>query len=141
MNIWLKLKLCGGGRGLRWRWAPRRALLWGSVGAFRQPADPADNAARILVFEGRHSVYTGQLEPAGVDSLFFLFVSDPYFRIGTSRCGLSTAADLRCELAKVFLRSRFKLCGQPLTQFLCTVLFDPSRSLQHPDLQRSFCSL
>ena len=93
------------------------------------------------MFEGRHSVYTGQLEPAGVDSLLFLFVSDPYFRIGTSRCGLSTAADLRCELAKVFLRSRFKLCGQPLTQFLCTVLFDPSRSLQHPDLQRSFCSL
>ena len=93
------------------------------------------------MFEGRHSVYTGQLEPAGVDSLFFLFVSDPYFLFETSRCGLSTAAGLRCELAKVFLRSRVKFCGQPLAQFLCTVLFDPSRSLQHPDLQRSFCSL
>ena len=79
MNIWLKLKLCGGGRGLRWRWAPRRALLWGSVGAFRQPADLADNAASFLVFEGRHSVYTGQLEPAGVDSLLFLFGPIPIF--------------------------------------------------------------
>ena len=68
------------------------------------------------MFEGRHSVYTGQLEPAGVDSLFFLFVSDPYFLFETSRCGLSTAAGLRCELAKVFLRSRVKLCGQPLTR-------------------------
>ena len=44
----------------------------------------------------------GQLEPAGIDSLLFLFVSDPYFRIETSRFGLSTAAGLRCELAKGF---------------------------------------
>ena len=78
MNIWLKLKLCGGGRGLRWRWAPRRALLWGSVGAFRQPAELADNAAGIVMLEGRRSDM-GQLEPAGVDSLLFLFAPIPIF--------------------------------------------------------------
>ena len=77
---------------------------------------PLQSFVAFIRVSDRIGSVVGQLEPAGIDSLLFLFVSDPYFRIETSRCGLSTAAGLRCELAKVFLRSRVKLCGQPLTR-------------------------